>query len=721
MAFHYIRKYGSEGTLQRIDGFGTKGISLRRFCFHHNLSLRSSLEILAFVADIVSDAMKNSFIHGDISSENINILQDGSIILNGYGRPRRQTLAPEGTLSIPGDVYSLGVLMLEILSGQSDIELPLEETMHNQKVLEIFLSIDWKEWNTQPFLPTMQEYLISLLFFDPSSRPHPLDVANILSEALHTAQPPSLPEFIHQNNIQIQDQKEQLAEASTLRSSIMTPVEVTADSSQGVATGFWSRDKIAKMFQSEMTEDQAVQEEWKPPEQHQQSHQPPPPQDIPPPSVPSYNQNQNNFDQPPTLHQAPGYRELRNSTPPSNNGNYGNPPLLENNGGYGYGIPIRKEQTTSEPASLHQAPPPRLQNLNQTQAPHWEQNQNQGFNQGFNQTPYGQPNQIQQNHFTAHEVTAPPTIPDLPSIQNLNRTAPPELKQSIPTHQSIQAQSPYQSQPPQEQVRQHPIHQISIGAGQQHSQMHQGQIGQVQHQQTYQQQPTPQLSIGSGQHQNNNHRSGEPLTGGANKKLLLIIGGAGLFLFLILTGITIALMFKDDKPENETTKAEDITEKEEPANEPTEKPTEEPSEEDEPVKALIKEPAKEPVKKSVKKSVKEPVKPRTTSSKNKTTSVSKATKTPNQKETAPPKTSSEPIDNMANKNFEITVNFSGQDNKISCNEYRGNFDSSTQFTVKSLQYCKVETEDGAKGVFRVHKSMTVNCRTSGNRVNCTPQ
>ena len=209
MAFHYIRKYGSEGKLQRIDGLGTEGLSLRRFSLHHDLSLRVSLEILSFLADIISDSMKNSFVHGDIKSENINVLQDGSIILNGYGRPRRQTLAPEGVLSIPGDVYSLGVLMLELLSGQSDIELPLEETMHNQKVLEIFLSIDWKEWSSESWLPNMQEYLISLLFFDPSSRPHPLDVANILSEALQTTHPPVLPEFIQQNNIQIYDQKEQ--------------------------------------------------------------------------------------------------------------------------------------------------------------------------------------------------------------------------------------------------------------------------------------------------------------------------------------------------------------------------------------------------------------------------------------------------------------------------------------------------------------------------------
>ena len=50
MAFHYIRKYGTEGTLQRVDGLGTKGLNLRRFSLHHNLSLRISLEILAFLA-----------------------------------------------------------------------------------------------------------------------------------------------------------------------------------------------------------------------------------------------------------------------------------------------------------------------------------------------------------------------------------------------------------------------------------------------------------------------------------------------------------------------------------------------------------------------------------------------------------------------------------------------------------------------------------------------
>ena len=681
MAFHYTRKYGSEGILQRTDGLGTQGESLRRFSLHHDLPLRACLEILAFIADIISDAMKNGHFHGDIKSENINILQDGSIILNGYGRPRRQTLAPENTLSIPGDVYSLGVVMLELLSGQADLELPLEENLHNQKVLEVFLSINWKEWSSEPFLPNMQEYLISLLFFDPSSRPHPLDVANILSEALQTTRAPSLPSFISQNNITIQNHKEQLSGASTLRNSLMTPVEVTADSSQGVATGFWSRDKIAKMFETDLEEDKAVQEEWAPPPQIQSSS---------PPQQQNFSGNKPQLaGQHPTnnerMHSPSPLPDRQEHYQPYQRPDYQNP-----------GIPLRREETTSDqPPSLYQAPQP---------------DERPPLQQQFNSN-YQQPKQLQPEQFSQQEITAPPTLPDaIPSLQNQVRREPPiQHHQSSPLqHQNIPAQQLYQQQSRSQQVAA-----FSIGAGNQHDNIGTGQQATPQFSQGAQHHPatqTPQFSAGqqSLQHAPAGqapHYSGsaQPMTGGANKKLLVILGGAGLFCLLLMTGVAIAFMATDqeEEPERKIVPIEEPSEPEAFLDEETE---EDPPEEKKEVREVTRP--------------KEVVRPKTTT--RKTTTRKTTTRKTATRKTTSPKTitkTAEPI--IANSNFQVQVKFREKNASISCGDgQQKEFSGIITLTFTSPQSCRIDLEDGTRGAFVARQEGSINCKLDGSNIIC---
>lgn len=263
MTFHYIRKDDTNGTIQRVNGMGV-GVPIRQLCPNGILPLKSNLELLRFCADILNDAMKNGFVHGAIKIENLAVQNDGSLIINGYDRPRRSSITPEGTMSIPGDIYGMGIVLLELFSGQVNIELPLDQNLHNQKVLEIFLQIDWQEWSAQPWLTTMQEYLISLLFYDPNQRPHPLDIANILKEATQTTSSLGLKEYMKRNRIQVSSSEEKLEAAKSLRSSaLISPVEVMADS-EGTATGYFTRDKIAQMFQEPIEEEQARRQEWTP-------------------------------------------------------------------------------------------------------------------------------------------------------------------------------------------------------------------------------------------------------------------------------------------------------------------------------------------------------------------------------------------------------------------------------------------------------------------------
>ena len=86
MTFHYIRKNDTQATIQRANGLGM-GISVRTLCRKGVLPLRSNIEILRFCSDILNDAMKNGFVHGDIKMDNLAVQNDGSIIINGYDRP----------------------------------------------------------------------------------------------------------------------------------------------------------------------------------------------------------------------------------------------------------------------------------------------------------------------------------------------------------------------------------------------------------------------------------------------------------------------------------------------------------------------------------------------------------------------------------------------------------------------------------------------------------
>ena len=264
MTFHYIRRNDSTGTIQRVNGMGV-GLALRKLEIGRTrLPLACKVEIIRFAADILNDAMKNGFIHGDIKLDNLAVMNDGSLIINGYDRPRRSSITPEGTMSLPGDIYGLGLVMLELFSGQRNIELPLEQNLHNQTVLQIFLTIDWQEWAQQPWLSTMQEYLISLLFFEPSQRPHPLDIANILKEASNITTSLGIREHMAHHGLKVSMEKESLEMAQALRSSaLISPVEVMADS-EGTATGFFTKDKIAEMFGQPIADDTARRTAWTP-------------------------------------------------------------------------------------------------------------------------------------------------------------------------------------------------------------------------------------------------------------------------------------------------------------------------------------------------------------------------------------------------------------------------------------------------------------------------
>ena len=115
----------------------------------------------------------------------------------------------------------------------------------------------------------------------------PLDIANILKEATQTTTSFGLMEYIQRNGIRTSSQEETLEAARSLRSSaLINPVEVMADS-EGTATGYFTRDKIAEMFQEPVAEERARRQEWTPEPQVQS----PPPPSFPKPQMQAWEQS----------------------------------------------------------------------------------------------------------------------------------------------------------------------------------------------------------------------------------------------------------------------------------------------------------------------------------------------------------------------------------------------------------------------------------------------
>jgi serine/threonine-protein kinase len=122
-----------------------EGVSLTRFCTENRSRLADRLRIFRDVCEAVQHAHQRLIVHRDLKPSNVLVAADGSVKLLDFGiakqletfdAPAQTTLcrmvtpnyaAPEqladGDAGIPSDIYSLGVILYELLAGKLPFDL----------------------------------------------------------------------------------------------------------------------------------------------------------------------------------------------------------------------------------------------------------------------------------------------------------------------------------------------------------------------------------------------------------------------------------------------------------------------------------------------------------------------------------------------------------------------------------------------------------------------
>lgn len=256
MSWYYTREVGNEGQVLTDDGT-PDGRPVTAMLQKARIPMAVCLEIVAFLADILTIAEEDRALHGDINPGDVFIDQRGNVSLAGFGLARRAGRAPDSPPQLPAsDVYGLGVVMHALLSTEPMGPVPRERDAHDDAIVDRLLSIDWSEMEGVPGRDPVIHFLCSMLAHSPAERPAPLDVANIVSGAAAKIGGQSLaawarrtdPEPLRLGAADAPTDEEVLEAPQRAETMFGQSRRRQTASSKGECTAFWSRDKIAAML-----------------------------------------------------------------------------------------------------------------------------------------------------------------------------------------------------------------------------------------------------------------------------------------------------------------------------------------------------------------------------------------------------------------------------------------------------------------------------------------
>ena len=292
MSFYYQREAGPEG--QIITGEGeSPGLSLAALVESGPLPIRAALELVAYVADIVTVAEEDRAVHGDLAAESIRVDNSGAVSVDGYGVTRRGGRAPEGkSVGVATDVYGMGALLLTAISGESLGAVPRDRDGHDEAIVQRLLAVDWQHLAGKRWLEDLLRFLSAMFSFAPEERPQPLDVANVLNHVAGQAGGDDLMVWAARavraaggtagkkstgTVVPVEDLGGPQALGAPMTGTAAFRIRQAA-SAKGESTAFWSRDRIAAMLAEEDEEDlqKPLRREWKPDESNRTRPRPVP-------------------------------------------------------------------------------------------------------------------------------------------------------------------------------------------------------------------------------------------------------------------------------------------------------------------------------------------------------------------------------------------------------------------------------------------------------------
>jgi hypothetical protein len=257
VSWYYTREAGPEGQVLTDEGTPA-GTVLTSLLKSGPLPIAIGLEVVAFLADIITIAEEDNVMHGDINPGDVFIDVSGAVSLSGYGVSRPSGRAPEGRpIFLSSDVYGLGIVLHAILSREPMGAIPRDRDGHDDAIVDRLLAIDWSDLQSIAGRDPVVHFLCSMLAFDVSERPAPLDVANILSEvsrqlngvsiedwaaiAMGTATPMPAPPSVEE----VLEGAQELGQVFNKTGQYSRRRTASA---KGECTAFWSREKISAML-----------------------------------------------------------------------------------------------------------------------------------------------------------------------------------------------------------------------------------------------------------------------------------------------------------------------------------------------------------------------------------------------------------------------------------------------------------------------------------------